>query len=122
MTPDSAAQLIRDMFMNAFWLSAPLLAIGFVAGIVVSLVQIVTSIQDTGFNAVPRLLEPRSKTCRRLVAAINYPFPAASAPVLQPLPVSAAATRANQGIESLPEAIAPTPSARLPGKSAATAT
>jgi len=56
MTPDSAAQLIRDMFMTAFWLSAPLLAIGFVAGIVVSLVQIVTSIQDTGFNAVPRLL------------------------------------------------------------------
>jgi flagellar biosynthetic protein FliQ len=56
MTPDSAAQLIRDMFMTAFWLSAPLLAIGFVAGIVVSLVQIVTSIQDSGFNAVPRLL------------------------------------------------------------------
>jgi flagellar biosynthetic protein FliQ len=56
MTPDSVAQLIRDMFMTAFWLSLPLLAIGFVAGIVVSLVQIVTSIQDTGFNAVPRLL------------------------------------------------------------------
>ena len=56
MTPDSVAQLIRDMFMTAFWLSAPLLAIGFVAGILVSLVQIVTSIQDTGFNAVPRLL------------------------------------------------------------------
>ncbi len=56
MTPDSVAQLIRDMFLTAFWLSAPLLAIGFIAGIVVSLVQIVTSIQDTGFNAVPRLL------------------------------------------------------------------
>jgi len=56
MTPDSAAQLIREMFMTAFWLSAPLLAIGFIAGIIVSLVQIVTSIQDTGFSAVPRLL------------------------------------------------------------------
>ncbi|HEY3839549.1 MAG TPA: flagellar biosynthetic protein FliQ [Bryobacteraceae bacterium] len=56
MTPDSVAQLIRDMFLNAFWLAAPLLAIGFVAGIVMSLVQIVTSIQDSGFNAVPRLL------------------------------------------------------------------
>ena len=56
MTPDSVAQLIRDMFVNAFWLAAPLLAIGFVAGIVMSLVQIVTSIQDSGFNAVPRLL------------------------------------------------------------------
>lgn len=56
MTPDSVAQLIRDMFLTAFWLAAPLLAIGFVAGIVMSLVQIVTSIQDNGFNAVPRLL------------------------------------------------------------------
>jgi flagellar biosynthetic protein FliQ len=56
MTPDSAAQLIRGMFLQAFWLSAPLLAIGFLAGIVISLIQIVTSIQDTGFNAVPRLL------------------------------------------------------------------
>jgi flagellar biosynthesis protein FliQ len=40
----------------AFWLSAPLLAIGFIVGIGVSLVQIVTSIQDTGFNAIPRLI------------------------------------------------------------------
>ncbi len=56
MTPDSAVQIIRDMFMAAFWLSAPLLAIGFVVGIVVSLIQIVTSIQDSGFNAIPRLL------------------------------------------------------------------
>lgn len=56
MTPDSAVQLIRDMLLTAFWLAAPLLAIGFVAGIVISLLQIVTSIQDMGFNAVPRIL------------------------------------------------------------------
>lgn len=56
MTPDSVVQLIRDMFLAAFWLSAPLLAIGFIAGIVISLIQIVTSIQDSGFSAVPRLL------------------------------------------------------------------
>ena len=34
---------------------APLLIVGFVAGIVVSLIQIVTSIQDTGFSTIPRL-------------------------------------------------------------------
>ncbi len=44
------------MPLEAFWLSAPLLAIGFVAGIVISLIQIVTSIQDSGFNAIPRLV------------------------------------------------------------------
>lgn len=41
--------------MMAFWLSAPLLIVGFVAGIAVSLIQIITSIQDTGFSTIPRL-------------------------------------------------------------------
>jgi flagellar biosynthesis protein FliQ len=56
MTPDSVVQIVRQTLMATFWLSAPLLAIGLVAGILVSLVQIVTSIQDTAFSAVPRLL------------------------------------------------------------------
>lgn len=41
--------------MTTFWLSLPLLAIGFIAGIVISFVQIVTSIQDAAFSTVPRL-------------------------------------------------------------------
>jgi flagellar biosynthetic protein FliQ len=56
MTPDSAVQIIRDTLMATFWLSAPLLAIGLVAGVIMSLVQIVTSIQDSAFSTVPRLL------------------------------------------------------------------
>jgi flagellar biosynthetic protein FliQ len=56
MTPDSVVQIIRDTLMTAFWLAAPLLAIGFIAGIVVSLVQIATSMQDTAFSTVPRLI------------------------------------------------------------------
>ncbi len=55
MTPQSVAELIRQALMTTVWLSLPLLAVGFVAGIVISLVQIVTSIQDPGFGAVPRL-------------------------------------------------------------------
>lgn len=50
-----AADIIRQALMTAFWLSLPLLAVGFVAGIVISLVQVVTSIQDPGFGSVPRL-------------------------------------------------------------------
>jgi len=42
--------------MTTFWLAAPLLAIGFIAGVVVSLVQIATSMQDNAFATVPRLL------------------------------------------------------------------
>jgi flagellar biosynthetic protein FliQ len=37
-------------------LSAPLLAIGFIAGIVISLIQIATSMQDNAFSTIPRLL------------------------------------------------------------------
>ena len=56
MTPEFAIQLIREALMTAFWLSAPILAVGFEAGIVISLVQILTSIQDSAFNAIPRLI------------------------------------------------------------------
>ena len=56
MTPEYAIQIIREALLTAFWLSAPLLAVGFIAGLLISLVQILTSIQDTAFNAIPRLL------------------------------------------------------------------
>jgi flagellar biosynthesis protein FliQ len=56
MTPEMVVQILREALLMAFWLSAPLLAVGFVVGIVVSLIQIVTSIQDTGFNTIPRLV------------------------------------------------------------------
>jgi len=55
MTPDSVVHLIRQTLIATFWLSAPLLAIGLVAGIIISLLQIVTSIQDTAFSTTPRL-------------------------------------------------------------------
>jgi flagellar biosynthetic protein FliQ len=55
MTPDFAVQLVRDALMVAFWLGAPILAVGFAASVVISLLQILTSIQDATFNAVPRL-------------------------------------------------------------------
>jgi len=55
MTSEFVVQIIRDALTMAFWLGAPLLAVGFVAGIVMGLIQIVTSIQDSAFNTVPRL-------------------------------------------------------------------
>jgi flagellar biosynthetic protein FliQ len=56
MTPEFAIQIVRQALMTAFLLAAPLLAVGFVVGILISLVQILTSIQDTAFNAIPRLV------------------------------------------------------------------
>ena len=56
MTPDAVAHMIGLMFVTAFWIAAPLLALGFVTGIVISLIQVLTSIQDSGFNTIPRLI------------------------------------------------------------------
>ena len=55
MTPEAVVQVMREALMLTFWLAAPLLAIGFVAGIITSLVQIATSIQDNTVSAIPRL-------------------------------------------------------------------
>ena len=51
MTPEFVIQILREALMTAFWLALPLLAV-----ILISLIQIVTSIQDTAFNAIPRLI------------------------------------------------------------------
>jgi flagellar biosynthetic protein FliQ len=56
MTPEFVVEIVRQALMMTLWLGAPLLIIGFVAGIVISLIQIVTSIQDTGFSTIPRLV------------------------------------------------------------------
>jgi flagellar biosynthetic protein FliQ len=55
MTPEIAIQIVRDALLMTFWLSAPMLIAGFVAGFLLSLVQILTSIQDSAFSTVPRL-------------------------------------------------------------------
>jgi flagellar biosynthesis protein FliQ len=55
MTPEMAVELFRHMLLQTFWLSLPILAIGLVVGVVVSLLQVLTSIQDSSFGAVPKL-------------------------------------------------------------------
>ena len=55
MTTAAVVDLLRTAFITTFWLSLPVLAVGFVFGIVMSLAQILTSIQDSSFSTVPRL-------------------------------------------------------------------
>ncbi len=56
MTTAAVVDLMRTAFLTTFWLSLPILATGFIIGIVMSLAQILTSIQDASFASVPRLL------------------------------------------------------------------
>src|SRR3954470_10590916 len=56
MTSDQVVDLLRQALMAAFFMALPLLAVGFVVGIVMSLAQVLTSIQDSAFSTVPRLV------------------------------------------------------------------
>jgi flagellar biosynthetic protein FliQ len=56
MTPNMVVDIIRQTLLTAFWLAAPLLAVGFATGIAISLVQIATSMQDNAFSTIPRLV------------------------------------------------------------------
>jgi len=56
VTPDSAVAIIREAFWTTLFVGGPILLIGFVGGVLVSILQILTSMQDPAFNTVPRLL------------------------------------------------------------------
>jgi flagellar biosynthesis protein FliQ len=55
MTPQFVVQIIGHALMAAFWICAPILAIAFVLGVAINLIQIATSMQDPVFSTVPRL-------------------------------------------------------------------
>ncbi len=55
MTPETTIEIVREALLAAFWLSAPLLLIGFVVGVGINLIQVLTSMQDSVFSTVPRL-------------------------------------------------------------------
>jgi flagellar biosynthesis protein FliQ len=40
MTPEMAVEIFRHTLMETFWLSLPILAIGFVVGIAISMVHV----------------------------------------------------------------------------------
>lgn len=55
MTQHQVVDLVRQTLVTTFWLGLPILALGFVVGAVMGLVQILTSMQDSAFGTVPRL-------------------------------------------------------------------
>ena len=55
MTTQQAVERIAGALTTAAWICLPLLLGAFVIGIVVSLVQILTSIQDPAVGTAPRL-------------------------------------------------------------------
>ena len=55
MTQQAAIDLIRSALWTGFWVAAPLLAVGLVIGLVMNVIQVATSLQDSSFAFVPKL-------------------------------------------------------------------
>jgi flagellar biosynthetic protein FliQ len=55
MTPEFVVEIFRQAFITAFSLAAPLLLIGFGVGVVINLIQVATSLQDSSVSTIPRL-------------------------------------------------------------------
>jgi len=56
MSQDMVLKLAKDTLQITLMLSGPLLIVSLVVGIVVSIVQVVTSIQDMTLSFVPRVV------------------------------------------------------------------
>jgi len=56
MTPDTVTQLARDAIEITLFLSIPILGIGLVVGLLVSLFQAVTQIQEVTLVFIPKIV------------------------------------------------------------------
>jgi flagellar biosynthetic protein FliQ len=55
MSADMAVELARKTLETAFLVSAPILLVATVVGLLISVLQVMTSVQDMTLSAVPRL-------------------------------------------------------------------
>jgi flagellar biosynthetic protein FliQ len=56
MRPDLALQLLADLLWNGLLIAAPLLAVTLVVGLLVSVVQVVTQVQEASLTFIPKLI------------------------------------------------------------------
>jgi len=56
MTPDFALQVFSKMFTTALLVSAPILGLTMLVGLVISVFQVVTQVQESSLTFVPKLL------------------------------------------------------------------
>ncbi len=56
MVDDSAVELVREMLIITLKIAAPILLAGIVVGLVISILQAITSIQDQSLALVPKIV------------------------------------------------------------------
>ena len=55
MSSQQVVELMRRALETAFWVGAPLLIIATVVSLLINIVQVLTSLQETTLSAVPKL-------------------------------------------------------------------
>jgi flagellar biosynthetic protein FliQ len=56
MKSDLALQLLADVLWNALLISAPLLGVTLIVGLLVSIVQVVTQVQEMSLTYIPKII------------------------------------------------------------------
>jgi flagellar biosynthetic protein FliQ len=56
MRADLALQLLADVLWNALLIGAPLLAVTLAVGLLVSVLQVVTQVQETSLTFIPKVI------------------------------------------------------------------
>ncbi len=55
MTPDQAVDIVRQALMTGLLIAAPILGVGLAIGLVISILQAVTQIQEQTLTFVPKI-------------------------------------------------------------------
>lgn len=56
MGSDMALQMLSSLLWNGLLISAPMLAVTMVVGLLVSIVQVVTQVQETSLTFIPKIV------------------------------------------------------------------
>lgn len=56
MRADLALQLLADLLWNALIISAPLLAVTLAVGLLISVIQVVTQVQEASLTFIPKII------------------------------------------------------------------
>jgi len=62
MGTDHVVEIMRQTLQTALWMGAPLLIVATVVGLVINVVQVLTSLQETTVSTVPRLFAVAAAT------------------------------------------------------------
>jgi flagellar biosynthetic protein FliQ len=62
MGNEHVVQIMRQTLMTAVWMGAPLLIVATAVGLLINVVQVLTSLQETTVSTVPRLFAVAAAT------------------------------------------------------------